>query len=92
MYEDPPAMLGGSCCALCVFYLDIFAHHAHNVCMNSRQVLQKLAQAGFVKVSQRGSHIKMRHSDGRVTIVPHPKKDLPLGTLRNIEAQAGVKF
>ena len=60
--------------------------------MHSREVLQRLATAGFVKVSQKGSHIKMRHPDGRMTIVPHPKKDLPPGTLRNIEAQAKIKF
>ena len=60
--------------------------------MSSREVLQKLTQAGFVKISQRGSHIKMRHPDGRMTIVPHPEKDLPPGTLRNIQAQAGVRF
>jgi len=60
--------------------------------MSSREVLQKLSQAGFVKISQRGSHIKMRHPDGRMTIVPHPEKDLPPGTLRNIQAQAGVRF
>ncbi len=28
---------------------------------------------------------------GRVTVT-HPKKDIPLGTLKSIEKQAGVKF
>ena len=60
--------------------------------MHSREVIQRLEKEGFAKVSQRGSHIKMRHPDGRMTIVPHPQKDLPPGTLRNIEAQARVKF
>ena len=52
--------------------------------------MKKLARAGFTKVSQKGSHIKLRHPDGRMVIVPHPKQDLPAGTLRNIEKQAGV--
>lgn len=60
--------------------------------MQSREVLQRLTEEGFIRVSQKGSHIKLRHPDGRTTIVPHPKKDLPPGTLRNIEAQAKVKL
>ncbi|MCS6840143.1 MAG: type II toxin-antitoxin system HicA family toxin [Roseiflexus sp.] len=38
----------------------------------------------------RGSHYHYKHPDkpGRV-IVPHPKKDLPVGTLRSIYRQAG---
>ncbi|TXH41051.1 MAG: addiction module toxin, HicA family [Desulfurellales bacterium] len=30
-------------------------------------------------------------ADGRRTVVPHPKKDLPLGTVKSIERQSGVK-
>lgn len=59
--------------------------------MHSRDVLQRLAAEGFVKVSQKGSHIKLRHPDGRLVIVPHPKQDLPEGTLRNIWKQAKIK-
>ena len=60
--------------------------------MHSREVLTKLTQEGFEKVSQKGSHIKLRHPDGRMVIVPHPKQDLPTGTLRNIEKQAHITF
>ncbi|MDC0948411.1 type II toxin-antitoxin system HicA family toxin [Gammaproteobacteria bacterium] len=35
--------------------------------------MKDLKAAGFVEVSKRGSHLKMRHADGRVSIVPHPK-------------------
>lgn len=58
--------------------------------MTSREVISKLEEAGFEMVSKRGSHQKMRHPDGRMAIVPHPKKDLPLGTLRSIEKQSKV--
>ena len=51
---------------------------------NSKSIIAILEQAGFKKVSQKGSHIKMKHADDRVTIAPYPKKDLPLGTVRNI--------
>jgi predicted RNA binding protein YcfA (HicA-like mRNA interferase family) len=60
--------------------------------MNSREVIAKLKREGFEAVSQRGSHVKMRHSDGRCTVVPHPKKDLPAGTVKAIERQTGVTF
>jgi predicted RNA binding protein YcfA (HicA-like mRNA interferase family) len=48
---------------------------------------------GWVEVAQKGSHIQFKHptKSGRVTL-PHPKKDLPLGTLRSLEKQAGLKL
>jgi predicted RNA binding protein YcfA (HicA-like mRNA interferase family) len=49
--------------------------------------------AGWVHVATKGSHWQFKHRSrpGRVT-VPHPKRDLPVGTLRSIEKQAGVKL
>lgn len=52
--------------------------------MNSRDVVKILEAEGFVLVSIRGSHHKYRHPDGRMTIVPHPKKDLGTGLVRKI--------
>ena len=57
---------------------------------NSRAIIRRLIADGFVLVSVRGSHHKFRKDD-RVVIVPHPKKDLPLGTARAITRQAGWK-
>lgn len=59
---------------------------------DSKTIMKLLEKAGFEKVSQKGSHIKMKHPDGRVTIVPHPKKDLPLGTAQNILRLAQIKI
>jgi predicted RNA binding protein YcfA (HicA-like mRNA interferase family) len=61
--------------------------------MNSREVIALLHQAGWVKVAQKGSHVQFKHPDkqGRVT-VPHPKQDVPPGTLRSIEKQAQMKL
>jgi predicted RNA binding protein YcfA (HicA-like mRNA interferase family) len=44
-------------------------------------------------VARKGSHAQFTHptKKGRVT-VPHPKKDIPLGTLVSIERQAGIKL
>ncbi|MBZ2172115.1 type II toxin-antitoxin system HicA family toxin [Nitratidesulfovibrio sp. SRB-5] len=58
--------------------------------MHSRDVIRCLRAAGFEEVGKRGSHLKLRHPDGRMAIVPDPKKDLPLGTLCSIERQSGV--
>jgi len=54
--------------------------------MNSRKVISALAEDGWEKVAQKGSHVQFKHpiKPGRVT-VPHPERDIPLGTLRSIE-------
>ena len=59
--------------------------------MRSRAVIGKLEADGWREVRQTGSHKQFRHPDkpGTVT-VPHPKKDLPTGTLRSISKASGV--
>jgi predicted RNA binding protein YcfA (HicA-like mRNA interferase family) len=61
--------------------------------MNSRDIIRALEKDGWAEVASRGSHRQFRHptKPGRVT-VPHPKRDIPLGTLRSIENQAGIKL
>ncbi len=61
--------------------------------MTSRDVLNTLAAHGWYQVAQKGSHVQLKHPSkpGRVTI-PHPSKDVPIGTLRSIEKQAGIKL
>ncbi len=41
----------------------------------------------------KGSHHQYRHptKPGLVT-VPHPRRDLPIGTLRSIARQAGIRI
>nr|WP_153497493.1 type II toxin-antitoxin system HicA family toxin [Sinorhizobium meliloti] len=48
---------------------------------------------GWYEVATKGSHVQFKHpkKHGRVT-VPHPKRDLPIGTLRSIEKQSGLKL
>lgn len=59
--------------------------------MNSRDVIKQLQKDGWFEVDQAGSHKQFRHpaKKGRVT-VPHPKRDIPTGTLKSIEKQAGI--
>jgi len=61
--------------------------------MNSRDVIKVLQKNGWYEVAQAGSHKQFKHATrpGRVT-VPHPKRDIPAGTLKSIERQAGIKL
>ncbi|MGO4447532.1 type II toxin-antitoxin system HicA family toxin [Phyllobacterium sp. TAF24] len=55
---------------------------------NSRKIIKRLKDEGFELVSVSGSHHKFRK--GSLTlIVPHPKRDLPIGTARSIAKDAG---
>jgi predicted RNA binding protein YcfA (HicA-like mRNA interferase family) len=61
--------------------------------MYSWTIINLLEKDGWCKADQSGSHFQFRHPSkkGRVT-VPHPKKDIPIGTLKSIERQSGIKF
>ncbi|MFM2041565.1 MAG: hypothetical protein RLY86_141 [Pseudomonadota bacterium] len=61
--------------------------------VGSKEVIRTLKAAGWYQVGQTGSHLHFRHPDrpGKVT-VPHPRNDLPIGTLKSIEAQSGVRL
>ncbi len=58
--------------------------------LGSSEIIRILEGHGFSFVSQRGSHVKMRNATGRTTIIPHPKREIPIGTTRSIIRQAGL--
>ncbi|MBV9076293.1 MAG: type II toxin-antitoxin system HicA family toxin [Methylobacteriaceae bacterium] len=59
---------------------------------DSRAIIRALERAGFEHISTRGSHRKYWHPETRrIVIVPHPRRDLPIGTVRSIYEQAGWK-
>jgi len=49
--------------------------------ISGKQLIKALQKNRFTIVSQQGSHIKMKHPDGRVVIVPD-HKELKRGTLK----------
>jgi len=50
--------------------------------LTGSEVVRTLQKADFEIVRQRGSHIYMRHADGRATVVPvHKGEDLGSGIL-----------
>ncbi len=57
---------------------------------DSRDIRRRLERDGFDLISVRGSHHKYRHPETRrVVILPHPKRDIPIGTVRSLYKQAG---
>ncbi|MGO9586515.1 MAG: type II toxin-antitoxin system HicA family toxin [Limisphaerales bacterium] len=56
----------------------------------AREVLAKLQRAGFVVRRQSGSHVVLRHQDGRQTYVAMHTGDVPAGTFRSVLKQAGL--
>jgi len=57
----------------------------------SAEIIRRLERDGWTLARSKGSHRQYVLRSGRVT-VPHPVKDLPIGTLRNIFRQAGWKW
>jgi predicted RNA binding protein YcfA (HicA-like mRNA interferase family) len=59
--------------------------------LSSREVIRTLTADGWVFVRAVGDHHQFKHpmKPGKVT-VPHPVRDLPIGTLKSIERQSGL--
>jgi len=61
--------------------------------LKSADIMRAIEADGWTLVRVTGSHHHFRHvsKPGTVTI-PHPVKDVPIGTLKSIERQAGLKL
>jgi predicted RNA binding protein YcfA (HicA-like mRNA interferase family) len=59
--------------------------------MSSREIIRLLKKDGWHETRIKGSHHQFKHplKSGVVT-VPHPKKDLPVGTAWAILKSAGI--
>ena len=58
----------------------------------ARKLIRFLEQLGFARINQRGSHLKLRHPDGRTVIVPiHAGRDIKVPLLRRILREIGVE-
>ena len=60
--------------------------------MKSSLLMKIIENDGWQLVRIKGSHHHYKHTlkKGLVTI-PHPKKDIPLGTVKSILKQAGIQ-
>jgi len=53
--------------------------------LKSRELISALQNAGFFVIRQKGSHVRLKHPDGRVVTVPiHAGQDIGRGLLRKI--------
>jgi predicted RNA binding protein YcfA (HicA-like mRNA interferase family) len=53
--------------------------------IKASKLLRILLKSGFIKHHQIGSHIQLKHPDGRRTTIPfHPSKEIRRGTLKAI--------
>jgi predicted RNA binding protein YcfA (HicA-like mRNA interferase family) len=61
--------------------------------VTSREIIAALKADGWLLNRVNGSHHVFVHpkKPGHV-VVPHPRKDFPLGTLKSIEKQSGLKL
>jgi predicted RNA binding protein YcfA (HicA-like mRNA interferase family) len=60
--------------------------------VNSKSLIRLLEEHGWRQVRQVGSHITLKHpTNPTLCTVPHPKKDLPIGTVNAILKAAGLK-
>ena len=53
--------------------------------LNGKDIVKALTTAGFQKIRQKGSHLFIRHPDGRATVVPvHPGENIGPGLVSKI--------
>jgi predicted RNA binding protein YcfA (HicA-like mRNA interferase family) len=92
--------VGAASDELAIFYCEnrhAFATVLEIMCifihMNSRDIIKMIEADGWEHKRTTGDHWHFKHpiKKGLVT-VPHPKRDIPVGTLKGIEKQAGMKF
>ena len=67
-------------------------HTCKGIIVNSKEVIKILKKSGFLLKSQKGSHKKFVKNDKIVIVADHGKDEIPVGTLKNIERQSGVKL
>lgn len=59
--------------------------------LTARRVIRALERAGFEVQRQTGSHVRLKHADGRVVTVPvHASQDVGRGLLRKILRDADI--
>ena len=60
---------------------------------SSREIISLLQEDGWYLFDVRGDHHQYKHptKKGKVTVT-HPKRNLPIGTVKSIEKQSGIEL
>ena len=54
-------------------------------------VVRSLEKVGFSAIRKRGSHVIMRHADGRTTVIPvHGNETIGIGLMSKIQKDIGL--
>lgn len=60
--------------------------------MKSSSLIKLVKKDGWELIRTKGSHHHFKHPTRKgIVTIPHPKKDIPKGTVANILRQAGLK-
>ena len=59
--------------------------------MNTRELVKKLRKLGFEESGAK-KHVKLRHPDGRWTVVSKGSHEIDIDLLKKIEQQIGAKL
>lgn len=61
------------------------------ILISGRRMCKLLEKVGFLKIHQTGSHVRFKHPDGRMTVVPvHGDEELGKGLLNEILKQCKI--
>ena len=58
--------------------------------LSGAQLVTALGKLGWIAVRQRGSHVRLKHPDRRVSLVVPLHRELKRGTLAGVLREAGV--
>jgi predicted RNA binding protein YcfA (HicA-like mRNA interferase family) len=59
--------------------------------LSGREVLKALERLGFIEVHRKGSHVKMKHADGRKIVFPY-HDEIDRYTLKGALRDAGIEI
>ena len=60
---------------------------------SSREIIKIVNADGWILARVEGSHHIFKHDNKKgIVTIPHPKKNIPLKTAKNIFAQAGLSM
>ena len=60
---------------------------------SSKDIIKIIKKDGWILARVEGSHYVFRHDvKNGIVVVPNPRKDLPIKTVKNIFAQAGLSI
>ena len=60
--------------------------------LSGKKIVQRLTKLGWARISQKGSHVKLKKGQATVVVPVHSNQDLGRGLVRSIEKQSGEKL